>query len=215
MADLRFGVLKESSTEACASSFVRKTTISRPPLSSKFGYNPPVWLSEGLRAVIGKRLSHLSPNTNRLLSIAAVVGRDFRLQTLRVVASMDDEHLIASLEEAVKIGVLEERQQVGGVQYRFAHAFRQTLYEGLQRRSPLQVPVMPSRDSKHAAEKSNKGCGVSANLARKKSSRESWLVDPSICLSLLPGHFRPRHRMRRLSRLGQGQPSAMARSSSD
>jgi DNA-binding CsgD family transcriptional regulator/tetratricopeptide (TPR) repeat protein len=86
----------------------------------------------GLRDVIGKRLSHLSPECARLLTLAAVIGRDFRLDTLHQVAGLGEEPTIAELEEATRVGVLEEKTRLGVVGYRFAHAlFRQTLYEGL------------------------------------------------------------------------------------
>src|SRR5437870_1148230 len=42
-------------------------------------------IPEGLRDVIGKRLSRLSPECNRLLAVAAVIGRDFNLETLRTL----------------------------------------------------------------------------------------------------------------------------------
>jgi AAA ATPase domain len=95
------------------------------------GESPPeTILPEGLRDVVGKRLSRLSPECNRLLSIAAVVGRDFRLDTLQAVAGVGDEAVLSGLEEALRIGVLEERARPGAIQYRFTHAFfRQTLYE--------------------------------------------------------------------------------------
>jgi class 3 adenylate cyclase/tetratricopeptide (TPR) repeat protein len=87
-------------------------------------------IPEGLRDVIGKRLSRLSPECNSLLSVAAVIGREFALETLRAVAGMLEEALLAALEEAVRVAVLEERSRVGEIRYRFAHAFfRQTLYE--------------------------------------------------------------------------------------
>ncbi|HLF09232.1 MAG TPA: hypothetical protein VI789_07785, partial [Dehalococcoidia bacterium] len=91
---------------------------------------PEAGVPEGLRDVIGKRLSRLSPECNRLLAIAAVIGRDFNLETLRAVTAVEEEAMLSSLEEAVRVGVLEERSQPGRVLYRFAHAFfRQTLYE--------------------------------------------------------------------------------------
>jgi len=91
-----------------------------------------VSIPEGLRDVIGKRLSRLSPDCNRLLAIAAVIGRDFRLDTLQAVAGVAEESLLAALEEATRAAVLSEQARVGGVEYRFAHAFfRQTLYEEL------------------------------------------------------------------------------------
>jgi tetratricopeptide (TPR) repeat protein len=92
---------------------------------------PEMVIPEGLRDVIGKRLSRLSPEGNRALSIAAVMGRDFRLDVLQRVADLPEEALFNALEEARSVGVVEERSAVGtGVAFRFTHAlFRQTLYE--------------------------------------------------------------------------------------
>jgi hypothetical protein len=87
-------------------------------------------IPEGLRDVIGKRLTNLSEECNKLLSIAAVIGRDFSLEILRLISDVDEDSFINALKEAVQTGVLEERKQVGTVRYRFTHAFfRQTLYE--------------------------------------------------------------------------------------
>ncbi len=88
-------------------------------------------IPEGLRDVIGKRLSRLSQECNRLLSVAAVIGREFRLDVLQDVAGVSEEALYAALEEASATGIVEERRHAGaGLAYRFAHAFfRQTLYE--------------------------------------------------------------------------------------
>jgi serine/threonine protein kinase len=88
-------------------------------------------IPEGLRDVIGKRLSRLSAETNQVLAVAAVMGREFRLDVLQQVAAVDDEALEAALGEARTVAVIEERAAPGGaVNYRFTHAFfRQTLYE--------------------------------------------------------------------------------------
>ncbi|TLN17040.1 hypothetical protein FDZ71_06530, partial [bacterium] len=88
-------------------------------------------IPDGLRDVIGKRLSGLSEGCNRVLSVAAVIGREFRLEVLQKVAGMSDEDVFKALEEARKAAVVEERAGAGAVvNYRFAHAFfRQTLYE--------------------------------------------------------------------------------------
>ncbi|HLF08460.1 MAG TPA: hypothetical protein VI789_03835, partial [Dehalococcoidia bacterium] len=123
---------------------------------------PEAGVPEGLRDVIGKRLSRLSPECNRLLSVAAVIGRDFDLATLRAVTAVEEEAMLSSLEEAVRVGVLEERSQPGRVLYRFAHAFfRQTLYEEMiaPRRLRLHQEIARaleaqygSRRAEHAAE---------------------------------------------------------------
>jgi tetratricopeptide (TPR) repeat protein len=120
-------------------------------------------IPDGLRDVIGKRLSGLSEGCNRLLSVAAVIGRDFRLEVLQKVAGMSDEELFKALEEARKAAVVEERAGAGAVvNYRFAHAFfRQTLYEEIiaPRRIRLHQQVAralegvyKSRLEEHAAE---------------------------------------------------------------
>jgi tetratricopeptide (TPR) repeat protein len=89
-------------------------------------------IPEGLRDVIGRRLSLLGPECNQLLSIASVIGREFGLDTLRGVANIEEDAFIKALKEAVQMSVLEERSQPGIVRYRFTHAFfRQTLYEEL------------------------------------------------------------------------------------
>ena len=86
-------------------------------------------IPEGLRDVIGKRLSLLSPECNQFLAVASVIGREFALETVKAVAGMDEDAFVNSLKEAVRLSVLEERPQKGLVRYRFTHAFfRQTLY---------------------------------------------------------------------------------------
>jgi len=87
-------------------------------------------IPEGLRDVVGKRLSRLSEKTNQVLSVAAVIGREFRLDVLQKVAGLPEEELYGTLEEATERAVVEQRQAVGWVVFRFTHAFfRQTLYE--------------------------------------------------------------------------------------
>jgi hypothetical protein len=87
-------------------------------------------IPEGLRDVIGKRLSLLSRECNQLLSIASVIGREFALGTLKALPGTDEDVFADALKEAVRLSVLEERSQRGMVRYRFTHAFfRQTLYE--------------------------------------------------------------------------------------
>jgi tetratricopeptide (TPR) repeat protein len=87
-------------------------------------------IPEGLRDVIGKRLSLLSPECNQLLAVASVIGREFALETMKAVAGINEDVFVNALKEAVRLSVLEERSQRGLVRYRFTHAFfRQTLYE--------------------------------------------------------------------------------------
>jgi hypothetical protein len=111
-------------------------------------------IPEGLRDVIGKRLSRLSQQCNQLLSIAAVIGRDFALETLQAVAGVSEEEVLVGLEEALKVGVVEDQSRGTFVRYRFTHAFfRQTLYEETitPRRIRLHQQVAQALESQYSA----------------------------------------------------------------
>jgi predicted ATPase len=111
-------------------------------------------IPEGLRDVIGKRLSRLSEACNRLLAVAAVIGRDFQLATLVTVLGAPEEAVTERLAEAVKVAVLQEQARPAGVRYRFAHAFfRQTLYEelGAARRLRLHQRVARALEQQYAS----------------------------------------------------------------
>src|SRR5205814_426602 len=110
-------------------------------------------IPEGLRDVIGKRLAQLSPACNRVMTVAAVIGRDFGFETLQAVAGMAEEELVAALEEAVRVAVLQDVSRPGVLRYRFAHAFfRQTLYEELfaPRRLRLHQQVARALEQQYA-----------------------------------------------------------------
>ena len=115
----------------------------RPTKDTPLEMNIP----EGLRDVIGKRLSLLSKECNQLLSVAAVIGREFAMDTLKAVVNINEDIFVSALKDAVHLSVLEERSQVGVVRYRFTHAFfRQTLYEEMiapQRLKPDQQERRP------------------------------------------------------------------------
>src|SRR5918994_1768353 len=90
----------------------------------------PVAVPEGVKDVIGRRLDRLPPATLETLTLAAVLGSDFRLATLQAVAAdQRQDDLIASLEAAVAARlILEDPDEVD--RFSFTHALvRQTLYE--------------------------------------------------------------------------------------
>ncbi|HLF09172.1 MAG TPA: protein kinase [Dehalococcoidia bacterium] len=129
---------------------------------------PEAGVPEGLRDVIGKRLSRLSAECNRLLSVAAVIGRDFNLQTLHVVANASEEAVLSGLEEAIRVGVLEERSRLGAVSYRFAHAFfRQTLYEEMiaPRRLRLHQEIARALEAEYGARREDHAAELAEHFA--------------------------------------------------
>ena len=85
----------------------------------------------GVREVIGHRLRHLSNDCKRLLSVASVLGREFRLDALGRVSERADEELLDPLDEAQEARVVVDLP-AGRGGLRFSHALiRDSLYGDL------------------------------------------------------------------------------------
>ena len=88
-----------------------------------------VGIPEGIREVVGRRLSRLSDVANEALLWAAVVGTEFDVPIVEAAGGPSGVALLDALDEATQIGVLRE---VGGAvgRYRFVHALvRSALHE--------------------------------------------------------------------------------------
>jgi hypothetical protein len=86
-------------------------------------------IPEGVRDVVGRRVSRLSPEAGTVLAVAAVLGRETSVDVLSQVAGLDDDVVCAALDEGVRARLLQETQ---ADHYRFSHALvRTTLYEEL------------------------------------------------------------------------------------
>jgi class 3 adenylate cyclase len=132
-------------------------------------------IPEGLRDVIGKRLSRLSAPCNRLLTIAAVIGRDFALQTLQAVSGSPEDEVVAALAEALKVAVLQDTSRPGSVRYRFAHAFfRQTLYEEVitPRRLRLHQQVARALEAQYAGRLDEHAAELAEHFAQSSDPGE-------------------------------------------
>jgi tetratricopeptide (TPR) repeat protein len=91
-----------------------------------------VEIPQGVRQVIGRRLSSLSEDCNRVLTMASVIGREFELPVLSRVADLPADALLERLEEAEDARILTEVEAAAG-SYRFSHALiRETLYDELR-----------------------------------------------------------------------------------
>jgi DNA-binding SARP family transcriptional activator/tetratricopeptide (TPR) repeat protein len=112
-------------------------------------------LPEGVREVISRRVSRLSPVANAVLSVAAVVGPTFDRQLLEQIpdTNADADQLLDVLDEAVRAGILVD----SGRSYSFAHALiRQTLYNELtsarrmrlHRRVGESIEALPDADAR-------------------------------------------------------------------
>jgi hypothetical protein len=88
-----------------------------------------ITVPEGVRDVVGRRLSRLPPSANEVLSVAAVFGRDFDVELLLAVTDVSEKDALDALDLAVRARLMAE---TGVDHYRFAHALvRTTLYDEL------------------------------------------------------------------------------------
>lgn len=84
-----------------------------------------------VREVISRRVLRLSDGVGRVLSLAAVIGREFDLAVLSRVAEASEERLLDAMEEAAGAALVAELPSRPG-RFTFAHALiRHTLYEEL------------------------------------------------------------------------------------
>jgi class 3 adenylate cyclase/tetratricopeptide (TPR) repeat protein len=89
-----------------------------------------IGIPEGIRDVIQSRLGRLDEATRRVLSVGAVIGREFSVDLLERVSAVSGERLFELLEQAAAARVIGETPGLGG--YAFSHALiRDTLYRDL------------------------------------------------------------------------------------
>ncbi len=87
---------------------------------------------EGVKEVIGRRVSRLGADAAKVLAVASVLGREFRLGELDwLVDDLTEERLLGALEQGLRASLIREERGRGGC-YDFAHALvREAVYEGL------------------------------------------------------------------------------------
>jgi len=84
---------------------------------------------EGVKEMIARRLARLDETANQVLTVASVIGREFRLEVLEELLDEPAERLISALEEAISAGLIREVEDDVD-RFVFAHALvREALYE--------------------------------------------------------------------------------------
>ncbi|MCH7735748.1 MAG: hypothetical protein IH961_11110, partial [Chloroflexi bacterium] len=137
-------------------------------------------IPEGVREVIGRRLDRLSERCNEVLTIAAVIGRQFRFGVLmKLVEDASENMLLDVLDEALDARIVEEVPTEVGL-YQFAHALiQQTLSDELSTTRTVRLhariaealeQLWGSESQQHAAELAHhfieaESLGVSGKLA--------------------------------------------------
>ncbi|HVM00905.1 MAG TPA: AAA family ATPase [Egibacteraceae bacterium] len=88
-------------------------------------------IPQGVREVIGRRLGRLPEDTTLILTVGAVIGRDFTVEALERVTGRSAEQLLDVLRDAVTPRVIDSVPEEPGA-FRFSHTLmRDTLYDEL------------------------------------------------------------------------------------
>ncbi len=96
-------------------------------------------IPESVKDLLLRRLRRLDETCKRLVTFAAVSGREFALDVLEQVAEMPADRIAETLEEAIAARIVEESPSSIGT-YSFAHALiRESIYEqiSLTRRAQM------------------------------------------------------------------------------
>jgi class 3 adenylate cyclase/Cdc6-like AAA superfamily ATPase len=161
-------------------------------------------IPDGVREALGRRLNRLTEETNELLQVAAIIGRDFTYDTLTLLGDRDEDALLKMVEEAIEARVIEEAEGAG--RYRFTHAqMQETLLAELSttRRVRLHGQVgeaLEKRYGDHAEERAGRlamhfseAATLSPRFGEKASKYSAIAGQQAIAQSAYPEaarHFR-------------------------
>ena len=98
-----------------------------------------VGLPEGIRQLIGRRLERLGLTTRRLLTIAAVMGRQFRLSDIEALVDVGEDAVLDAMDEAVTASIVTEEAGAPG-SFSFTHTLiREALYTSITAARRVQL----------------------------------------------------------------------------
>jgi tetratricopeptide (TPR) repeat protein len=99
---------------------------------------------QGVRLLIRNRLERLGGNTQRILSLAAILGRSFQIRVLEELEATSSETVLDALDEAERAQLIAPDEPEREPKYHFVHELvRQTLIESSSapRRQRLHAQV--------------------------------------------------------------------------
>ena len=123
------------------------------------------------------KLERLSPELRELLEQAAVIGDEFRVETLARMSGRAEEEADELLREGVSLGVLSERGVSVGEDYRFYHTLlRHVLYDGLgpRRRRRLHLAAAASIEAVYAGRAERLADALSAHYEAAGDARRAF-----------------------------------------
>lgn len=113
-----------------------------------------VGIPEGIREVIGRRLSLLSETANLALTIGAAIGAEFDVAVITVVSGIPADDVFDALDQAATASIVREMTGTFG-RYAFSHALvRSTLYEELStnRRVRMHAQIGEAIEAQRASD---------------------------------------------------------------
>ncbi len=111
------------------------------------------------------KLDRLSPQTREVLENAAVIGDEFRIETISLTAERHEAEITQAIEEGLRSGVLSEHGLSSGEDCRFYHnVLRRVLYESLsvRKRRRLHAQTARALESVYASEPDRVAAAISA-----------------------------------------------------
>jgi class 3 adenylate cyclase/tetratricopeptide (TPR) repeat protein len=119
-----------------------------------------------VRDVVTQRVHRLGAEPQRILTTAAVIGRDFELDLLAAVLEEDPVELLGAMEEAMAASLLTETGSRAGA-FRFVHAvIAQALAENLStaRRVQLHQRIASTIEGLHGPDLGDRVAAVAGHL---------------------------------------------------
>jgi DNA-binding winged helix-turn-helix (wHTH) protein/tetratricopeptide (TPR) repeat protein len=103
-------------------------------------------LPETIVMAAQNKFDRLSPGVREIVEQAAVIGDEFRVETLALMAQRDESEIAQLLNEAVRKGVLSDRALSAGEDCRFHHTtLRSVLYNSLAPRARRELHARAAR----------------------------------------------------------------------
>jgi len=139
-------------------------------------------IPQSIRLAIQARVGNLTDETQGMLTLAAIIGRQFDYELLAAASELDEDRLIESLEKAGRAQLIEEMSAEHGGTFRFTHALIPAILKespSAPRRRRYHRQVMATLErlrptdleglAHHALESGDlqKGMDYSLNAARK------------------------------------------------
>ncbi len=115
-----------------------------------------IGIPEGVREVISRRLATLDDESNAVLAVAAVIGRDFDAELLTEATEVGAERVLDACSRPPRRGVSSKRRR-GAARFTFVHALvRSTLYDEIPttRRLRLHRRVAQALEPRAAGDES-------------------------------------------------------------